>query len=84
MTQSPTGPQQLIHMANDIAHFFATNGDRRAAVLAISNHLKSYWPPSMRRKLIREMQTGRSDEPLEDLPREALRFLREYPGFETF
>jgi len=46
-------------------------------VLAISNHLKSYWTPSMRRKLIREMQTGRSDEPLEDLPREALHFLRE-------
>ena len=46
-------------------------------MLAISNHLKSYWTPSMRRKLIRELQTGRSDEPLEDLPREALRVLRE-------
>ena len=77
MSQSPTGPEQLIHMANDIAHFFATTGDRDAAVRGISNHLRSFWTPRMRRKLISEMNDGRSDEELEELPLEALHLLPE-------
>lgn len=79
MNHSATGPQHLIHMANDIAHFFAAGSDRDAAILGISNHMKSFWTPNMRRKLISEMLSGPSDEPLEDLPRAALRLLREYP-----
>lgn len=82
MTASPTGPEHLIHMANDIAHFFAANSDREAAIVGISNHLKSFWTPRMRRKLITEMLTGPSDERLEDLPRAALRLLREHPEYK--
>ena len=59
-------------MANDIGHFFAANPDREAAIAGIANHMKSFWTPRMRRKLLSEMRTGRSDEPLEDLPRAAL------------
>jgi len=81
MVQSATGPEHLIHMANDIAHFFEANSDREAAIVGISNHMKSFWTPNMRRKLISEM-VGPSDEPLEDLPRAALRLLREHPQFK--
>ena len=77
MNPSPTGPEHLIHMANDIAHFFAAASDKNAAIIGISNHMKSFWTPRMRRKLISELATGKSDEPLEDLPRQALRLLRE-------
>jgi len=82
MSRSPTGPEQLIHMANDIAHFFATTDDRDAAVRGISDHVRRFWTPRMRRKLISEMNDGRSDERLEELPRQALHLLREYPGLE--
>jgi formate dehydrogenase subunit delta len=82
MSQSLTGPEHLIHMANDIAHFFGAATDNKAAVIGISNHMKSFWTPSMRRKLICELQTGKSDEPLEELPREALGLLREHSDFK--
>lgn len=81
MSQSATGPEHLIHMANDIAHFFAGNCDHAAAIAGIANHMKSFWTPRMRRKLISEMLSARSDEPLEDLPRAALRLLPEHPEF---
>ena len=67
-------------MANDIGHFFQGSSDREAAVLGISNHIKSFWTPRMRRKLIRDME-GRDGE-LDELPREALRFLKEHPDFK--
>jgi formate dehydrogenase subunit delta len=70
-------------MANDIAHFFAASGDRDAAIVSISNHIKSFWTPKMRRKLISELQAADAqDEELEELPREALRLLREHPDFK--
>lgn len=77
----------LVHMANDIGNFFRGSADREAAVLAISNHLKSFWTPRMRRKLIRELEGGRQEfeadrEELDELPREALRFLEEHPAFK--
>ncbi|MBS0416092.1 MAG: hypothetical protein JSR66_00155 [Proteobacteria bacterium] len=43
----------------------------------------SFWTPNMRRKLICEMLSGPSDEPLEELPRAALRLLREYPELRS-
>lgn len=82
MSQSQTGPEHLIHMANDIAHFFAATSDRDAAILGISNHIKSFWTPKMRHKLIAEMQSEHLDEELEDLPRAALRLLQEHPDFK--
>ena len=81
MTLSVTGPEHLIHMANDIAHFFGANSDHEAAIVGIATHMKSFWTPRMRHKLISEMLVGKTDEPLEDLPRAALRLLREHPEF---
>jgi formate dehydrogenase subunit delta len=74
--------EYLVHMANDIAHFFGSNADRDAAVLGISNHMKSFWTARMRSKLIAGAQTSATAEALEDLPREALRLLQEHPEFK--
>ena len=72
--------EHLVKMANDIGHFFAANPDREAAVKAISNHIRSFWTPRMRHKLFADIYGG--DEELEELPREALRLLREQPDFK--
>jgi formate dehydrogenase subunit delta len=75
-----SGSEHLVHMANDIGNFFRGNTDRQAAVVSISNHIKSFWTPRMRRKLISDMHGG--DEELDELPREALRLLQEHPDFK--
>jgi formate dehydrogenase subunit delta len=76
-----SGSEHLVHMANDIGNFFRANPDRNAAILAISNHIKSFWTPRMRRKLFQDMHGG--DEELDELPREALRLLEEHPEFKA-
>jgi formate dehydrogenase subunit delta len=81
--------EHLVHMANDIGNFFRANPDHDAAVRAISNHIKSFWTPKMRRKLIADMNAVHADEAssqieeLDELPREALRLLREEPEFKA-
>ncbi len=42
-------PDKLIHMANQIAKFFAHQGDTAAA--GIADHLVKFWDPRMRRDL---------------------------------
>jgi formate dehydrogenase subunit delta len=75
-----SGSEHLVHMANDIGNFFRANPDRNAAIVSISNHIKSFWTPRMRRKLISDMHGD--DEELDELPREALRLLKEHPDFK--
>jgi|SRR5258708_39845414 formate dehydrogenase subunit delta len=81
--------EHLVHMANDIGNFFRANPDHDAAVRAISNHIKSFWTPKMRRRLIADMNAVHADEAssqieeLDELPREALRLLREEPEFKA-
>jgi formate dehydrogenase subunit delta len=43
--------EKLIYMANQIAGFFAAQGDERA-VAGIANHLERFWDPQMRRRLL--------------------------------
>ena len=45
-------PEHLAEMVNDIAHFFAAEPDREAAVNGVSGHLKRYWDPRMRRQIV--------------------------------
>ena len=79
-----SGSEHLVHMANDIGNFFRANPDRDAAILAISNHIKSFWTPRMRRKLLEDLQGGHgADEELDELPRAALRLLAENPEFKA-
>jgi formate dehydrogenase subunit delta len=81
--------EHLVHMANDIGNFFRANPDHDAAVRAISNHIKSFWTPKMRKKLIADMdaapaeEAGSSIEKLDELPREALRLLKGDPDFKA-
>ena len=42
---------KLIYMANQIAKFFAAQGEARAAA-GVANHLQQFWDPQMRRTLL--------------------------------
>ena len=64
-----SGAEHLEQMANDIGHFFQGQAAREDAIVAISNHLRSYWTPRMRDKMITHIRLG--DAHLDDLPREA-------------
>ncbi len=44
-------PEKLIYMANQIAKFFAHQGEV-AAVAAIVDHLAKFWDPRMRTQII--------------------------------
>lgn len=67
--------RHLEKMANDIAHFFSAQAGRDAAIAGIANHMRSFWTPRMREKLLEQVRFGETS--LEELPREALRLLAE-------
>ena len=43
--------EKLVYMANQIASFFAPQGEAKA-VPAIADHIQKYWDPDMRRKFL--------------------------------
>jgi len=43
--------EKLVYMANQIAKFFAAQGEARA-VAGVANHLNQFWDPEMRRELL--------------------------------
>jgi len=61
----------LVKMANQIAHYFDSEPDRAKAVQGVRNHLESFWTPAMRRQL-GEWIEGNT-EGLDDKVREAMR-----------
>jgi formate dehydrogenase subunit delta len=69
--------QHLVQMANDIGNFFRAQ-PRQEAIAGIANHIRSFWSPNMRGKLIGQLDSGAAG--LDELPREALRALREHPA----
>ena len=70
--------QHLVEMANDIGNFFRAQAQRESAVTSIANHMKSFWTRRMREKLIAHGDAG-----LDELPRDAIRFLAENPAFKA-
>ena len=42
-------PDKLVYMANQIGRFFASQGDDKAAVPLIADHLVKFWDPRMRK-----------------------------------
>jgi formate dehydrogenase subunit delta len=50
--------ERLVTMANDIAAFFASEKDRAAAVAGVTNHLRRFWEPRMRRQIIEHYRAG--------------------------
>ena len=52
----------LVHMANRIGEFFQAMPERDAAMLEITQHLRKFWEPRMRRELLEHLdRTGGSD-----------------------
>lgn len=55
--------ERLVAMATDIAAFFAAEPDDQLATAAIANHLRRFWDPRMRRKLMAQLQAGTGELP---------------------
>ena len=68
--------ERLTAMANDIANFFHAESDRRLAIDGVSNHLKKFWEPRMRKQIIAYAQSGQAHE-LSDLARAGVMRLAE-------
>ena len=69
------GPQHLAQMANDIGNFFRAEPSHEEAVAGIANHIQKFWTPSMRQKLISQLDSLQNL--LDPLPRAALEQLRQ-------
>lgn len=67
-------PEKLVMMANQIAAFFAAQGDERA-VPQIANHVRNFWDPRMRRAIRAHLEAG--GQGLVPLARQALERLAE-------
>jgi formate dehydrogenase subunit delta len=65
----------LVKMANDIGNFFRAEPLREDAVAGIANHIDKFWTKSMRRKM-----DAHGEEGLDELPRDALRWLAKKPA----
>ena len=62
-------PEKLVMMANQIAKFFAAQGEARA-VPQIADHIEKFWDPRMRREIVAHLAHGGAG--LDPLAREAL------------
>lgn len=62
-------PEKLVTMANQIAKFFAHQGEEKA-VAAIADHLAKFWDPRMRADLLRHLAAGGAG--LDPLARQAV------------
>ncbi|MCO7516392.1 formate dehydrogenase subunit delta [Pseudomonas guariconensis] len=63
--------ENLVKMANQIAHYFASEPDRALAVQGVRQHLQNFWTPAMRRQLEAWLQAN-PGEGLDPLVREAI------------
>ena len=52
-------PEHMVHMANQIAGFFASY-PRDQAIDSVADHLKKFWEPRMRAALIEYAKSGGS------------------------
>jgi len=62
--------ENLVKMANDIANFFNSEPERATAIFGVSNHLRKFWDPRMRKAIVRHLEQGGAG--LNDLAREAI------------
>lgn len=49
---------QLVTMANDIAAFFDSASDAGQASQSVATHLRRYWDPRMRKKIVEYVASG--------------------------
>jgi formate dehydrogenase subunit delta len=69
-----TPDEKLIYMANQIAGFFAAQGEEHA-VKSVADHIQKFWDPHMRRKIM-ALASGDAKE-MNDTVRKALPLLRD-------
>jgi formate dehydrogenase subunit delta len=50
-------PEKMVHMANQIALFFAAY-PREEAIAGVADHLRKFWEPRMRRQLLDYTRQG--------------------------
>ncbi len=67
-------PDRLIYMANQIGAFFRSQGEARA-VPGISEHIKKFWDPRMRKAIFAHLEKGGAG--LDPQVRDALNVLRQ-------
>ena len=81
--ETMSGSQYLVHMANDIGNFFRGQHQRDMAIAGIANHIRrvTWTLAECARSWIPQLQHG--EQGLDELPREALRFLAEHPAFKA-
>ncbi len=51
----------LIKMANKIGYFFESMPDRDQSLEDIANHIKKFWAPSMRKQIIKSIDTNTNE-----------------------
>ena len=61
----------LIRMANRIGDFFVAMPDREEAIAGITDHLRKFWEPRMRRQLYAALDAGHATG-LHEIIREAV------------
>lgn len=52
----------LISMANQISEFFDSQPEREAAVQGVADHIRKFWDPRMRRKILATLDTQEANE----------------------
>ena len=50
--------EHLVRMVNDIADYFRSESDGEVAIAGVSNHLKKYWDPRMRRQIVAHLHSS--------------------------
>ena len=72
-------PQLMVHKANQIALFFASY-PREEGVAGVTNHLRMFWEPRMRRQIVAYVEAGGGG--LHELVPDAVRKLDACPCLE--
>jgi formate dehydrogenase subunit delta len=70
-----TPQEKLVYMANQIADFFAAQGEERA-IKNVADHLMKFWDPDMRRSLL--ALAAKDASTLNVLVRKALPLLKDH------
>jgi len=71
---SERSSDKLVHMANQIGKFFASQGADKAPA-AIAEHLRKFWDPGMRAGILAHLEAGGAG--LDPLVRQAVEKLRQ-------
>ena len=69
------GGTSLVYMANQIATFFGSQGDRNSAITGVAGHIKDFWSPAMRRDALALLEQSPADG-LSDIARAAILSLK--------